>query len=62
MKRPDEKTSCVGKFRHDDREAALNHLFALVRSGSPMWQLQVYRCRFCRTYHVGHRLRGRRVA
>lgn len=44
----------TGKVRHRTREAALRHMAALVaKDGST--RLNVYPCRKCGRWHVGHR-------
>lgn len=48
--------SCRRKTRHTTKEDARHHLEALIRDGAPRSQLEVYKCRFCRQYHVGHRI------
>lgn len=40
---------CDGKLRHATREAAGKQKAALGYVG-----LEIYRCRFCHAYHVGH--------
>jgi len=43
---------CAGKIRHPSMGAAEAHLRALARVDSrPM---DVYRCLFCKQWHVGH--------
>ncbi|WP_435173267.1 hypothetical protein [Actinacidiphila sp. bgisy145] len=44
--------SCLGKLAHQDRAAALRHRARLIAAGDT--RLTVYRCRFCRHWHVGH--------
>lgn len=44
--------SCLGKIRHQDRAAALAHRRRLLAAGDT--RLTVYRCRWCRHWHVGH--------
>jgi hypothetical protein len=52
---------CDGKHGHDTRAAADRHMRDLIhRCGAAEARLNVYRCRHCRLYHVGHRLRQRR--
>jgi hypothetical protein len=54
-----EAVSCAGKQRHPTREAGLSHLLSLARAGAKRSRLQVYRCGFCKTFHVGHKIRRR---
>jgi hypothetical protein len=41
-----------GKRAHATEMEALDHMHALVRRGA--WQLSVYRCAVCKSWHVGH--------
>jgi hypothetical protein len=43
----------VGKVQHADRAAARAHMFELIARGAT--GLNVYCCRRCRAFHVGHR-------
>jgi hypothetical protein len=55
--------ACDGKHPYPDRKSALDALFALARdSGAAFWRLNAYRCRWCRSWHIGHsgRANGRR--
>jgi len=48
------------KQAHDTRRAAQDHLFSLMRNkGARRRSLEVYRCRWCGKYHIGHRKRRR---
>jgi len=52
---------CAGKRAYATREDAEAHMWRLVRSrGAALSGLNVYDCRFCAGFHVGHRPRGRR--
>lgn len=51
---------CGTKQRHATRAEAKAHRAALVRSGSPVSGLSIYRCPHCGAFHVGHRKRRRR--
>lgn len=55
-----EARECIGKIRHDTSAAAHGHAKARMRSGAAPQAVSVYRCRFCRGWHVGHRPRRRR--
>lgn len=46
---------CGSKVRHVTRKKALAHLWRLVRRGAFLPWLNVYRCRHCGSWHVGHR-------
>lgn len=53
--------ACDGKQRHPNREAAVQRLLALARkTGTATHSLNVYRCRHCQGFHIGHRPIGRR--
>lgn len=52
--------TCDTKRRHDTKADALAHRAALIRGGASRLLMVVYRCRFCRGWHVGHRARRRR--
>jgi len=56
-KRRIRRKACVGKIRSTTAEAAREQMLATHRPG----RLNVYPCRFCGGYHVGHRPRGRRI-
>lgn len=51
---------CGSKQQHKTRQAARDHLWALIRSGTRPGAMSVYRCHHCKTWHVGHRKRARR--
>lgn len=53
---------CQGKQRHDTKDQARTHLERLIRNGAARQRLEVYKCKHCGAYHVGHRLgsNGRR--
>jgi hypothetical protein len=55
-KRRLRRKGCAGKTRHETREAARAHLLELRRP----WTLNVYPCRYCGGFHVGHKPHGRR--
>lgn len=52
MKRPTKTRSCEGKKRHPSRAAARVHMHALITKGAA--PLNVYKCRYCQAWHVGH--------
>ena len=51
---------CEGKRAHATRAVAENHMWRLVKRGAALSGLNVYDCRHCPWFHVGHRPRGRR--
>lgn len=52
-KRRIRKNSCDGKQRHDNSKSAYAHLSKLrVKDGA--YGMNVYKCQFCKGYHVGH--------
>ncbi len=53
-KRRLRRKSCDGKVRHADAAGGLAHIGRLARSGSG-GSMNVYRCQFCKGYHIGHR-------
>lgn len=55
MKRVKKRDSCDGKVRHDSPDAAHIHLNRLIASGSTPYRWHVYKCRFCPSWHVGHK-------
>ena len=50
-KRHVRRKSCEGKFRHENKTTAISHEIGLRRLGE---RVVVYKCRFCKGYHVGH--------
>lgn len=50
--RPKRAQACDGKQAHNTQAQALDHMHSLIRNGAA--HLRVYRCRFCRKWHVGH--------
>jgi hypothetical protein len=52
-KRHKRRRGCEGKVRHTERADALQHLRQLRRIDHA-WHLNIYRCRFCKGWHVGH--------
>ena len=47
------KNQCRNKVRHHDRDAALGHIASLKRQFGNVKGLGVYRCQFCKKWHVG---------
>lgn len=45
---------CGTKRRHETRDAALGHLYALVRKGASPALVNVYSCTDCGSWHVGN--------
>lgn len=55
----DHGKECGSKVPHQSREAAGGQLAAMVKKlGVNPAMMNVYRCRFCRSWHVGHRVRS----
>lgn len=50
---------CGAKQRHDTKAAAEAHVWSLVKAGTRRSRMQVYRCRHCGAWHVGHKRRNR---
>lgn len=46
---------CGAKHQHTSRQAAERQMESLIDAGEYAGNLNVYRCRHCRTWHVGHR-------
>lgn len=53
-KRRQRRKACTGKKRHKNREEAEYHRWLLYQQGST-GSLNVYHCKFCNGWHVGHR-------
>lgn len=52
------KSQCLGKVAHKYltcAEYALDHMVAKDRGN-----LEIYKCRFCKKYHIGHKLGTKR--
>lgn len=54
-KRRIRRKSCAGKVRHDDAATARKALFLTVQGDRVHQPMNVYRCKFCKGYHIGHR-------
>ena len=52
-KRLKRKKACEGKQRHATREEALGHSSRLKHLAEEK-NIRVYRCPFCKGWHVGH--------
>lgn len=55
-----KRRSCGKKQRHETRTQAAAHLAALIHAGAAPFTRQVYKCRWCGGWHVGHRIGSRR--
>lgn len=53
MKSP-RRRGCAGKRKHPNPASAQSVIEQLVAGGARRDSLNVYRCRHCRSYHVGH--------
>ena len=53
-KRRLRRKSCTGKVRHTSPEAGHDHIGQLNRNKGYQGRMDVYRCRFCSGFHVGH--------
>lgn len=54
-KRHLRRNSCTGKQQHRTAEEGLRHIGQLRRSGQIAgFRMNVYRCQFCKQYHIGH--------
>ena len=58
MKQGARQRSCESKRRHPDKKAARDQVVQLARAGTAYWRLVIYRCRYCDSFHVGHRPRS----
>lgn len=47
---------CQRKKAHETKDQARAHLERLIRNGAARTALEIYRCKHCGSYHVGHRL------
>lgn len=59
-KRASRRAGCVGKIRHDTKGGALVHRGRMVDQGAAAGAFEVYRCRHCGGWHVGHARERRR--
>lgn len=53
-KRARRRQACAGKQRHETEAAARAHAASLYRKRGAQG-LNVYKCKFCGAWHVGHR-------
>ncbi|HEY1209994.1 MAG TPA: hypothetical protein VGE85_11540 [Terracidiphilus sp.] len=53
-KRAERRRQCEGKVAHASQSEGMIALRQLKCSGRGVGQMQVYRCDFCRQWHVGH--------
>ena len=53
LRHREARRQCAGKQRHESKGKAEAHLRAFSRRYGPT-KMQVYFCRFCKGYHVGH--------
>lgn len=48
------RRQCVGKIAHETKQAALSHVFSLVRGGARKGRVSAYKCKVCGKWHVGN--------
>ena len=53
-KRHIRRKSCTGKRRHVSADDGFRHIAQLHSSKGYQGHMNVYRCAFCRFFHVGH--------
>lgn len=53
-KRAVRRRMCDGKVRHDDSQTAAVHR-RVMQQKNYTGPMNVYRCQFCKGYHIGHR-------
>ena len=53
-KRNERRKQCIGKVPHDSIGEAIGHRKSLNKIGE--FNLNAYRCKFCKKYHVGHKI------
>jgi len=53
-KRRLRRKSCTGKVRHPSDTAGKAHIDQLNRTRGYQGRMDVYRCKFCSGFHVGH--------
>ncbi|HEX8024730.1 MAG TPA: hypothetical protein VF484_00860 [Candidatus Limnocylindrales bacterium] len=54
-----KQRGCGQKVPHPTRKAAETHMWNLVRKGAALARVNVYRCKHCPSWHVGHKPRHR---
>jgi hypothetical protein len=52
-KRRQRRNECGDKVRHSSPQAAWGHAHSL-RQKEQFGRVGIYKCRFCRAWHVGH--------
>lgn len=57
-KRAIRRKQCDGKVRHADAAAAMLARATLNRRKGYQGTMNVYRCAFCKGYHIGHAARS----
>jgi ribosomal protein L44E len=61
IRRKDQKASCSGKRKFDDKQAALDGVHSILRARrrdpgkARSGFLTAYQCRHCGGWHIGHR-------
>lgn len=53
-KRAVRRRACAMKIRHATEQGAVIHAIELRRKDGADRYLNIYRCQFCRGWHVGH--------
>lgn len=53
-KRGLRRKACGGKVRHKTAQDGLAAIAIIRRHKGYSGQMNVYRCEFCRAYHIGH--------
>lgn len=59
-KRHARRRQCEGKKRYADAASAQRIAAKMARRNADGWWLNVYKCPFCKAYHVGHARNGNR--
>lgn len=52
---PTRARVCGNKQSHPGRLAALQNMLGLRKRGANLALMSVYRCKFCGSWHIGHR-------
>lgn len=55
------KHSCARKHPYPTVAAARAFVRSRIEQGAAWWRITVYQCRFCRLFHVGHRMDPRGI-
>lgn len=53
-KRRLRRKACDGKTKHISSRDAMDAIHSLKRSGKYNTRMNVYKCKFCKKYHIGH--------